>query len=144
MGSPDTQPMSKDVGLRLRHVRELRGLTQVQLAKKSGVSQAAISELETGENRSPWGTNLVKLAQSLLVSPEWLANGKGQMEGHSSPLPPEAERVARDWLRLAPEVRKSVANMIREMIKTSEAERPHAPDERVAEAYGKPGKIKKP
>lgn len=131
--------MGKDVGLRLRHVRELRGLTQVQLAKKSGFSQAAISELETGENRSPWGTNLVRLAQSLQVNPEWLATGKGDMDGSEPPLPQEAQRVARDWLRLAPEVRRSVASMIREMVKTSEADKSHVPDARVEETYGRPG-----
>lgn len=131
--------MARDVGMRLRHARKLQGLTQMALAKSSGVKQATISELETGESRSPWGTNLVALAQSLKVSPEWLASGKGPMDGKADPLPQDAERVARNWMRLAPEVRRSVATMISEMVKTSAAEKNHTPDERVAEAYGKPG-----
>ena len=134
--------MSRDVGVRLRYARKLRSLNQVELAKKSGVSQAAVSELETGESRSPWGTNLVKLAQTLKVSPEWLSHGKGTMDARPDPLPPEADRVARDWLKLAPELQESVATMLREMVKTSKAEQNHASDERVAEAYGKPGSRK--
>lgn len=131
--------MARDVGMRLRHARKLRGLTQVELAKASGVKQATISELETGESRSPWGTNLVALAIALKVGTEWLANGKGPMDGKADPLPQDAEKVARDWMKLAPEVRKSVATMIREMVKTSEADKPHVPDERVEETYGRPG-----
>jgi transcriptional regulator with XRE-family HTH domain len=134
--------MSKDVGIRLRHVRKLRGLNQAELAKKAGVSQASVSELETGESRSPWGTNLVRLAQTLKVSPEWLASGKGQMDGYEAPLPPEALKMAKEWLRLTPEVRSRIADMITEMVKTSAAEKNHTPDERVAEAYGKPGSRK--
>lgn len=130
--------------MRLKHVRTLRGLKQAELAKKSGVSQASVSELETGESRSPWGTNLVRLAQTLKVSPEWLASGKGQMDGYEAPLPPEAVKMAKDWLRLTPEVRSRVADMISEMVKTSAAEKNHASDERVAEAYGRPGASRKP
>jgi transcriptional regulator with XRE-family HTH domain len=131
--------MARDMGMRLRHARKLRGLTQVELAKASGVKQATISELETGESRSPWGTNLVALAQSLKVSSDWLANGKGPMDGQVPPLPPEADKVARNWLRLSPEVRRSVAAMIQEMVKTSSADKDPTPDERVEQAYGRPG-----
>lgn len=134
----------RDVGMRLRHARKLRGLTQQALAKASGVKQASISEVETGESKAPSGTNLVSLAQSLKVSPDWLAFGKGQMEGSTTdPLPAEAERLARDWLKLSPEVRAKVAEMIREMVKTSAADTKATPDERVAAAYGKPGSSSK-
>jgi transcriptional regulator with XRE-family HTH domain len=135
--------MGREVGVRLRHARKLKGLTQVQLAKSSGVKQSTISEVETGESKSPVGTNLVRLAQTLSVSPEWLAAGKGPMVASDPPLPIEAQRVARDWLKLAPEVRKSIASMIREMVKESASDAPAVPDERVAEAYGKPGEKSK-
>lgn len=142
IGSPDNSGMARDVGVRLRHARKLRGMTQQELAKSSGVTQASISEVETGESKSPVGTNLIKLAQSLKVSAEWLASGKGQMEQADAPLPPEALSVARDWMRLAPEVRSSVRDMIRKMVETSDAERKAVPDERVEKAYGRPGKTR--
>ena len=140
-GKPDNWGVAdKSVGVRLRHARKLRGLKQEELAKKSGLSQSAISELEGGLSKSPWGTNLISLAQSLDVNPEWLASGKGPMDGAVPPLPADAEKVARDWLRLAPEVRRSVATMIRDMVASSSADAGHVPDERVEAAYGQPGR----
>lgn len=58
---------------RLTFRREQCGLTQAQLAKKSGLSQATIGNLETGRNK---GTKkILELADALKVTPEWLANG---------------------------------------------------------------------
>jgi transcriptional regulator with XRE-family HTH domain len=125
--------------MRLRHARKMRGLTQQALAKASGVKQASISEVETGESKSPVGTNLVKLALSLHVSPEWLASGKGPMQAHDSPLSPEAVNVARDWEKLAPEIRVKLADMIHQLAVTAESFGPPVEDEKVAAAYGKPG-----
>lgn len=132
--------MSKDIGIRLKHARKLRALTQPELATRSGLSQSTISELETGESHSPWGVNLVRLAQALDISANWLATGKGPMDGSTPPLPPEAERVARNWLRLDPQVRVKVADMIQQMVEVSSADKEPASDERVAETYGKPGR----
>jgi transcriptional regulator with XRE-family HTH domain len=115
-------------------------MTQQELAKASGVKQSTISDLETGESKSPVGTNLVALAQSLQVNPDWLATGKGEMQQSDAPLPPKAILLARDWLKLAPEVQESVHDMIRKMVESSAAERKAVPDERVEEAYGRPGK----
>lgn len=132
--------MARDVGVRLRHARKLRGFTQQELAKNSGVKQATISELETGESKSPVGTNLVSLAQSLRVSAEWLASGRGSMDGTEPALPPEAVKFAREWLKLTPEVRVRVADMVKEMVKVSAADQPAAEDGKVAAAYGHPGR----
>jgi transcriptional regulator with XRE-family HTH domain len=101
--------------MRLRHARKLRGLTQVELAKGSGVKQASISDLERGESKSFRGTTLVSLAQTLRVSPEWLSHGRGQMDRTEDPLSAEAISVARDWEVLAPEVREKLADMIHEL-----------------------------
>lgn len=129
----------RDVGVRLRYARKLRGLTQVKLAKASGVKQASISEVETGESKSPSGTNLFSLAQSLKVNPEWLAHGKGPMDRKEDPLPPEAVSVARDWLLLAPEVRTKLADMIHELAATARSFGQAVEDEKVEAAYGRPG-----
>jgi transcriptional regulator with XRE-family HTH domain len=131
-----------DIGTRLRHARKLRGLSQYDLAKSAGVKQASVSNLETGSSRSFKGTTLVSFAQILDVSPDWLASGKGQMTHVDTPLPPEALRHAREWLKLAPEVRVRVADMVREMVKTSSADQIPVPDEKVEAAYGSPGRKK--
>lgn len=138
--------MARDaVGMRLRHARKLRGLTQQELEEASGVAQAIISETETGESKSPSGPNLVALAQALRVNAPWLAHNKGPMEipkptTEQEKLSPEALAVARNWDRLAPEVGRKIADMILEMVKVSAADKDPARDEDVAAAYGKPGK----
>lgn len=129
----------RDTGFRLRHVRKLRKLTQVQLAKASGVTQASVSDLERGESKSFKGTTLVSIAQTLGVSPDWLASGKGPMELQDHPLSPEAVRVARDWEALAPEIRKSLADTIHNLATAARSFGPAVDDERVEEAYGRPG-----
>lgn len=53
--------------------REQLGLTQTQLADKSGLSQTTIANLEAGHSK---GTKrILELAQSLHVTPEWLLYG---------------------------------------------------------------------
>ena len=138
-GNPDNIPMGREVGTRLRHARKLKGLTQQVLAKSSGVKQATISELETGESKSPVGTNLIKLAQSLQVSPEWLATGKGSMEQQTEQISPEALTVAREWQSLAPEIRDSLANTIHQLHLAASSYGQAVSDKRVEEAYGRPG-----
>ena len=51
-------------GARLRELRTAAGLTQRELAKRSGTSSAAISNFEAGNNAPTLGT-LVRLAEAL-------------------------------------------------------------------------------
>lgn len=144
IGFPDNGGMGREIGVRLRYARKtLRGMTQQELAKSSGVKQATISDLETGESKSPVGTNLVRLAQSLNVSPDWLSHGKGDMERPEDPLPPIAIALARNWLKLSPESQATIAALIKTMVKTSAADTPAVSDAKVKGAYGTPGAKKK-
>jgi transcriptional regulator with XRE-family HTH domain len=56
---------------RLKRVRELRGLSQAELAKKAGLQPTAISHFETG-SRSPSFDNLRRLADALTVTTDFL------------------------------------------------------------------------
>lgn len=63
-------------GQRVKRLREARGMTQAELAKKSGMSgQAAIGNIENG-NRSG-SRNLAKLSAALMVNPYYLETGEG-------------------------------------------------------------------
>lgn len=128
----------RDTAVRLRHVRKLRGLTQVKLAQLSGVKQASISDLERGESKSFRGATLVALAKVLNVSPEWLSQGKGTMERRDVPLSDEAVIVAQAWQRLAPEVRGKIADMIFSITEQTDKYGIPVEDEKVAAAYGRP------
>ena len=52
----------------LKKVRNEQGLSQQELAEKSGVSRITISRLETGELKETNAGTLVKLAKVLQVS----------------------------------------------------------------------------
>ena len=58
----------------LRRLRSERGWSQPQLARYSGVSQAAIGMLETGKRTRPAAETLLRLAKALEVSVDMLAS----------------------------------------------------------------------
>jgi transcriptional regulator with XRE-family HTH domain len=58
--------------LRLKELRERRGLTQTELAKLSGVSRATIARYEAGEQHRPHSKTVRKLARALKARPEEL------------------------------------------------------------------------
>lgn len=60
--------MRKLVGRNVHDIRKSRGLTQEQLAERSGFSQQYISGLEQGR-RNPTVVSLFELAQALSVQP---------------------------------------------------------------------------
>ena len=49
----------------LRRMREKRRMTQAELSALSGVSQQAISKIESGERPNPGAFTLYKLARAL-------------------------------------------------------------------------------
>lgn len=68
--------MTSDFGKRLKEARKHAGLTQAQLAKKVGIGQSTIAELE----RSGQGSSYVPtMAVTMRVSPLWLEKGAGDM-----------------------------------------------------------------
>lgn len=77
-------------GERVKRLRELRGLTQSQLAKLAGFShQSAIGNIEAGKREG--SRNLASLAAALNVDPYFLETGKGTPSGISD----EAIQIAR-------------------------------------------------
>lgn len=64
-----------DYSERLKHARKLRGMTQHDLEERSGVSQQAISHIESGK-RGPSALTF-ELARALAVNPDWLGTGRG-------------------------------------------------------------------
>jgi transcriptional regulator with XRE-family HTH domain len=61
----------KDFSERLRNARELRKLSQSELAAKSGLQPSAVSHFESGR-RSPSFQNLKAVADALQVTTDYL------------------------------------------------------------------------
>jgi len=66
-----TRAPMEDFGPRLRKARELRGLSQGELARKAGLQPSAVSHFESS-SRKPSFENLRRLADALTVSTDYL------------------------------------------------------------------------
>ena len=60
------------LGEKVKQLRSLRGWSQRELARQSGVRQTLLSDLETGKQEDTTGENLRKLAETLHVSVDYL------------------------------------------------------------------------
>jgi transcriptional regulator with XRE-family HTH domain len=88
---------------RLREVRDLRGLSQADLAQRTDLQPAAVSHFETGL-RKPSFENLRRLADALAVSSDYLLGRVNDLETTvpSDPLFRHFERLSeadRDVIR---------------------------------------------
>ena len=62
----------KSFGERLRKIRKLRNITQLELTRLSGVAQSSISQYESSKTRTPTIDIARKLAEALDVSVDYL------------------------------------------------------------------------
>jgi len=86
--------MNKDIlGERLRARRTQLGLTQIELAARSGVIQGVISLLERGEKGALWVTTLEKLADALDCSLDYLVGRTEILTLPKRPRPRTAQPV---------------------------------------------------
>jgi transcriptional regulator with XRE-family HTH domain len=74
-----------EFGKRLRHVREIRGLTQDELAKRASLTAVQISHFETGVKPSASAGTLIKLADALSVTIDFLLGRTKEMNAVGGP-----------------------------------------------------------
>jgi len=72
---PVADSTDKAVGARVRLVRELHGLTQVQLAELLGVDHTAVAKIERGERRLDPVSYASKISQTFGFDHTWLYTG---------------------------------------------------------------------
>ena len=70
----------------LREARRHAGLTQDQLAARSGIDQSTISDLETGRNTDPRLSTLTRLAEALGITPSELRFPEPEPEASVDPV----------------------------------------------------------
>ena len=100
---------------RLKKVRESRGLSQLDLAKKTGLQPTAISHFET-DARSPSFDNLRRLADALSVNTDYLL---GRSE-EPSLAGPQAANLFRNMEKLSSEDIAMLQMMKEAMLKKRE------------------------
>ncbi len=96
--------MAEDFKTCLRAARDVRKLSQSDLAERSGLQPSAISHFETGR-RSPSFDNLRRLADALAVTIDYLL-GRVEKPNTSGP---RAEKMFRDWDKMSETDQETVA-----------------------------------
>jgi XRE family transcriptional regulator, regulator of sulfur utilization len=66
------QGETTELGRRVRQLREARGWSQEQLARRAGLGLMAINRIETGQVRQPKRTSVQQIALALEVPGEQL------------------------------------------------------------------------
>ncbi|BAO88950.1 XRE family transcriptional regulator [Caballeronia cordobensis] len=69
---------------RLRECREEARLSQSELARRSGVSQSTVANIESGRNQG--SKHLIPIAEALGVRVEWLNSGKAPKSRAAGPI----------------------------------------------------------
>ncbi len=70
------QMQTLTIGQRIRLAREAAGFNQGELARRIGIKQASLSDLENGQSKAPSAKVLLDMADILKVSPRWIIEGE--------------------------------------------------------------------
>jgi transcriptional regulator with XRE-family HTH domain len=108
---------------KVRVKREEKGLTQAELANLSGITQATISRLESGEVTQLKSDKLKGLAQALGVTVDFLIGKKERMEFEETLTADETAKVIfRGFEKLSDERRKQVQDFVEYLVKREKKE----------------------
>ncbi len=67
-----------NIGARIKQIRTAAGLSQVNMAKKIGIGQSTLAQMETGR-RTVAERYIMLLASAFNVNPDWIKTGKGSI-----------------------------------------------------------------
>jgi transcriptional regulator with XRE-family HTH domain len=99
---------------RLRELRAARGLNQNEFAQRLGLTQTALSMIETG--KSAFTAKNIKLVCAAFGANEtWLRTGKGKMFNRVSPYEKEFVEIIRE---LPPETQEALLRIARQLLET--------------------------
>lgn len=109
--------MEVQFGQRVKVKREEKGMTQVDLAKASDLTQATISRIESGEVTQVRSENLKKLSQALGVTIDFLV-GKSLKMGIEETIAanPTAHAIFRGLESLPEDKKEEVQNYVNYLI----------------------------
>lgn len=127
--------MGNTFGERVKQARLAVKLSQQKLAKKAGVSQTTISDIERGRNDG--SKDIVQIARALGQTPEYLLLGRGsEVAPPVSQITDEQAEILSIWADLIPSEREDVrrrAEHNREVLKINAARVVRVNDRRKAQ-----------
>ena len=97
--------INSEISARLKIAREEKGLNQIELAERAGVSQSLISRVEFGQRLQE--KQGIRIAEALEVGVDWLMRGNEDRKKYP------ADQKMTDWLWEHPDVREMIWNMMK-------------------------------
>jgi len=94
------------IGQRVRHLRKLRGYSQVELAALVGITQGSLSLIERDETEVPAGSTVAGLCRALKTTPDFLIAGAGDPDSIASAI--QEHELVYLWRDLPEEARRLV------------------------------------
>jgi transcriptional regulator with XRE-family HTH domain len=109
---PHDSAANATVGERLLICRNATGLSKAEVARKLGIAQSSVGELETGRSKKPAADTLLDMRDRLGYNPDYVIRGKGM------PLLPNFEELAKEqaliliFRELRPELRDEAVRAV--------------------------------
>lgn len=111
-------------GEKVRVKRLEKGMTQAELAKKAGITQATISRVESGEVLQLGSNKLTGLAKTLDVSVDFLVGKIDRMEFDDSLINDQTAKVIfRGYEKLSEERKKQVLEFVDYLVTKEKSKR---------------------
>ena len=111
-------------GEKVRVKRQEKGLTQGELAKKAGITQATISRVESGEVLQLGSDKLRGLAKALDVSVDFLVGKIDRMEFDDSLINDQTAKVIfRGYEKLSEKRKRQVLEYVEFLVKQEKSKR---------------------
>lgn len=127
------------MGDRIKALREDKGWSQADLARRVGVERAAVSYWESGQTKELKGKNLDAVCRELECRSAWLITGKGprqeprEVTEDTALYLTEKQRLLLDYIKRMSEAEQE--HYLREFSEKEQAEREHL--EYLLGKYGK-------
>lgn len=113
-----------NLGARIKRRREELGLQQIDLARRVGISQPSLSNIESGKTKSLRAATLVGLARALKTTTRWIMTGRGPHE-EDPILTEEDARMFEAWLSLTDNNRKTAILLVESLADSQKPEESH-------------------
>lgn len=102
------------LGEKVRQTREKLGMNQKQLAEASGITQATISRIESGQVKELKSEALKRLAKALGITVDYLVDKTDKLTPNDIVrLDPTAQHIFRGYEKLSTTGRKQLENFVR-------------------------------
>ena len=95
---------------RIKQIRKEFGLSQAEFGKRLGISDAAVSKIESGKN-TPAETTIKLICREFQIEYQWLMHGTGPMTSHDTTVEDLVDKHMKDESEFTKSIMKAFAKL---------------------------------